>query len=560
MATVTFNKEIFEREIGKFDEEMQQQIALFGTPIEFFDNKEIQVEIFPNRPDLLSYQGFKRAFLAYLNKKSHIGLKEYKINKPLKDYIVYIDKSVEKIRPFTSCAIVKNLEFNDEKIKEIIDIQEKLHFTLGRKRKKLAIGIYPLEKISLPITYEALEPDKIKFQPLESNKIMHGLEILQRHPAGREYAHLLAGKQRFPIFIDSNNNILSMPPIINSHLTGKITESTKEVFIECSGFDFEILNKCLNIIVTTLLEMSSDVQAYQMQLIRKDQDKVLTPNLKQEKIKLNIKNAEKLLGIPLKPQEVKTYLERMGHDYDIKTGFVSYPAWRTDILHEVDIIEDIAIAYGYDKLIPELPEISTLGEEDKKSIIKNKIAEILVGLNLLEVSNYHLTLKENQISKMELNEKQTGEIIDIEESKTEYNILRKDLSHYLLKVVSENVDSEYPQKIFEIGEVFKKDNLNEVIEEDKLSIALTPGNFTDLKQIINYLFKNLNLEIELKEPENNFPIHFIEGRVAELFIENTSIGFAGEIHPKILKNWKIKMPVSLCEMSLEKVMELINKS
>ncbi len=560
MATVTFNKEIFEREIGKFDEEMQQQIALFGTPIEFFDNKEIQVEIFPNRPDLLSYQGFKRAFLAYLNKKSHIGLKEYKINKPLKDYIVYIDKSVEKIRPFTSCAIVKNLEFNDEKIKEIIDIQEKLHFTLGRKRKKLAIGIYPLEKISLPITYEALEPDKIKFQPLESNKIMHGLEILQRHPAGREYAHLLAGKQRFPIFIDSNNNILSMPPIINSHLTGKITESTKEVFIECSGFDFEILNKCLNIIVTTLLEMSSDVQAYQMQLIRKDQDKVLTPNLKQEKIKLNIKNAEKLLGIPLKPQEVKTYLERMGHDYDIKTGFVSYPAWRTDILHEVDIIEDIAIAYGYDKLIPELPEISTLGEEDKKSIIKNKIAEILVGLNLLEVSNYHLTLKENQISKMELNEKQTGEIIDIEESKTEYNILRKDLSHYLLKVVSENVDSEYPQKIFEIGKVFKKDNLNEVIEEDKLSIALTPGNFTDLKQIINYLFKNLNLEIELKEPENNFPIHFIEGRVAELFIENTSIGFAGEIHPKILKNWKIKMPVSLCEMSLEKVMELINKS
>ena len=560
MATVTFNKEIFEREIGKFDEEMQQQIALFGTPIEFFDNKEIQVEIFPNRPDLLSYQGFKRAFLAYLNKKSHIGLKEYKINKPLKDYIVYIDKSVEKIRPFTSCAIVKNLEFNDEKIKEIIDIQEKLHFTLGRKRKKLAIGIYPLEKISLPITYEALEPDKIKFQPLESYKIMHGLEILQRHPAGREYAHLLAGKQKFPIFIDSNNNILSMPPIINSHLTGKITESTKEVFIECSGFDFEILNKCLNIIVTTLLEMSSDVQAYQMQLIRKDQDKVLTPNLKQEKIKLNIKNAEKLLGIPLKPQEVKTYLERMGHDYDIKTGFVSYPAWRTDILHEVDIIEDIAIAYGYDKLIPELPEISTLGEEDKKSIIKNKIAEILVGLNLLEVSNYHLTLKENQISKMELNEKQTGEIIDIEESKTEYNILRKDLSHYLLKVVSENVDSEYPQKIFEIGEVFKKDNLNEVIEEDKLSIALTPGNFTDLKQIINYLFKNLNLEIELKEPENNFPIHFIEGRVAELFIENTSIGFAGEIHPKILKNWKIKMPVSLCEMSLEKVMELINKS
>ncbi|GAI54851.1 unnamed protein product, partial [marine sediment metagenome] len=190
------------------------------------------------RPDMLSYQGFKRSFLAFLGRRK--GLREYNIHKPGKNYRVIIDSSVKEVRPYTACAIVQSLRLNDEKIKEIIEIQEKLHLTIGRKRKKLAIGIYPLEEIELPITYKALEPDKINFIPLDSSREMSGLEILQKHPAGQDYAHLLAGKERFPIFIDANKQILSMPPIINSQLVGKITEKTRDIFIECSGFDLEI--------------------------------------------------------------------------------------------------------------------------------------------------------------------------------------------------------------------------------------------------------------------------------------------------------------------------------
>src|SRR3989344_7239815 len=147
MALIKIDRKTFEEEIGKLDEKMQERVSMFGTPLESFNDKEIQIEVFPNRPDMLSYQGFKRAFLAFLGKKT--GLKEYKINKPEKDYQVIIDKGVEKIRPYTACAIVKELKLDNEKIKEIIDMQEKIHFTVGRKRKKLAIGIYPLEKIKL---------------------------------------------------------------------------------------------------------------------------------------------------------------------------------------------------------------------------------------------------------------------------------------------------------------------------------------------------------------------------------------------------------------------------
>ncbi|MEK6945236.1 MAG: phenylalanine--tRNA ligase subunit beta [Nanoarchaeota archaeon] len=544
MALITLNRKKFESEIGKLDDSMQNKVAMFGTPLENINNETLEIEIFPNRPDLLSYEGYKKAFLAFLGKKT--GLKGYKINKPEKDYKVLIDSSVKEIRPFTACAIIKDLELDDEKIKEIIDLQEKLHITLGRKRKKLAVGIYPLEKIKLPITYKALEPDKIKFIPLESNKEMSGLEILQKHPAGKEYAKLLAGKIKFPIFTDAENKILSMPPIINSELTGKVTEKTKNVFIECSGFDLEILKKCLNIIVSTLGDMGGKI--YQMELQYKNKE--VTPNLAPEKMKISLENTNKLLGLDLKEKEIKNLLEKMGHNYN--KGIVEIPSWRIDILHEVDLIEEIAIAYGYENFEPILPEISTIGEEDQKEVIKRKISEIIQGLRILEVSNYHLTTKKDQLMRADFSEKQEKELIELKDSKTEYNILRKDLSHYLLKNLSENVDVEYPQKIFEIGKVFE--NKNEIVETTNLALAVSPGNFTETKQIIEYVFKMLGIKIECKEP-TTIPPHFIEGRCAEIRMDNQPLGFLGEVHPKILDGLKIRMPVAMFEIDLEKILK-----
>ncbi len=539
MANIKFPKKTFEKEIGKLTEEMQNKIAMFGTTLEEITNEEIEIEVTPDRPDLLSYQGFKRSFLSFLGRKK--GLQQYKLHKPEKEHQVIIESSVKDVRPFTVCAIVKKLKLDDAKIKELVDIQEKLHTTIGRKRKKLAIGIYPLEKIKLPITYKALEPDKIKFIPLEMNKEMSGLEILQRHPAGRDYAHLLAGKSKFPIFIDANKNILSMPPIINSQLTGKVTEKTRDVFVECSGFDMEVLDKCLNIIITSMAEMGGKI--YQMKVGAKT-----TPDLTTEKMKISLANTNKLLGLNLNEKQLKELLEKMGYNY--AKGEVEIPAWRVDILHEVDLIEDVAIAYGYENFEPEIPEISTIGQEEPKEIVKRKISEILSGLNMLEVSNYHLTNRKDQFIKMGIQEKQEKEFVEVEESKTDYNILRKDLTHYLLKIISENVDSEYPQKLFEIGRVFEQKN--EIQEKEKLSGAIIPGNFTEMKQILLYLFEMININLEFKEPET-FPMHFIDGRVAEIILDNSIIGYIGEIHPKILKNWKIKMPVALFELDLEGV-------
>jgi len=537
MAAVKFSRKEFEKYI-KLTPEIEEKISMLGTHLESVTKDELELEILPNRPDLFSLHGFMRAFLSFIGKKL---VKEYKINKPLKDYEVKIDKSVKDIRPYTACAIVKDLKLDNEKIKEIIDIQEKIHATLGRNRKKIAIGIYPLEKINLPIKFEARKPDEIHFIPLESDKEMNGWQILQQHPTGREYAHLLEGKTLFPVFVDANGKILSMPPVINSNETGKITQETTSVFIECSGFNFEILKKTLNILVTMLADMQGTI--YQMHL--KYEKPELTPDLSSEKIKIDIDNVNKLLGLELKEQEVKKLLERMGYAYKNNTAEV--PAYRTDILHEVDIIEDIAIAYGIDNFKPEIPKIATIGEADRHEMLKKKISELLIGLDMLEISSYHLLTKDDA--------KKTGvkAEIEVEKSKTDYTLLRPELLCNVLKTLAENIDKDYPQKIFELGRVFSIDKEKEtgISEPEQLCLALAPGNFTEAKQILQYLERMLSIKLDLEAGEHATTI---PGRTAIVLHNKKEIGVVGEIHPSILKKWHLKLPVSIMQLNLSSIL------
>ncbi len=536
MTILILPRKNFEKDIEKLDEKMQEQIAMFGTPIESISDEAVHIEIFPNRPDLLSYGNYINALKSFLGKD--IGLKKVNLNKPEKDFIVYVDKSVSKVRPYTVCSVVKDLKLDDNNIKEIIDIQEKLHLTLGRKRKKVAIGIYPLEKIKFPISYKALNPEEIKFRPLGFNKELNGKQILSQHPAGKEYGYLLNNFDKFPVFIDSNHEILSMPPIINSDKTGKISLDTKDIFIECSGNDLNTLNKILNIIVLSLEFMGGKI--YQISI--KGAENIITPDFTPEKMNLSLLNLNKLLGLELKEDNVKKCLERMGYEYS--KGIVKVPSYRADVLHEVDLIEDIAIAYGYDKFIPEIPKISTIGRTDFKETFKMKISDIFIGLGMIETMSYHLVNKDI-IKNTEQNFKS---FIEVKDSKTEYKFLRKDLTSCLLNILSKNLDVEYPQEIFQLGRVF-----DGFIEKEKLAVALISGNFTRLKQIIEYFSKMLDINLEIKNPKS-FPSYFIDGRVAEIFFNNKPIGFLGEIHPKILNNFRLKMPVALFEISIDDIL------
>jgi phenylalanyl-tRNA synthetase beta chain len=550
MPTVTLNKEVVEKMIGKklSLEELKDRISMLGTDLEKIEGNEIVVEIFPNRPDMLSEAGFARALSSFIGVNT--GLKEYKAKKGGPDYKIIIEKEVKEVRPFTACAIIKNLDFDDEKIREIIQLQEKLHVTFGRNRKKLAIGIYPLEKISLPITYTAKKPSEIKFRPLESDREMSGAEILKNHPTGKEYAHLLEGKKLYPVFIDAKGEILSLPPIINSHNTGRIDENTKEVFIECSGFDFSVLSKCLNIIVTSLADIGGEI--YEMTLDFAGEKKK-SPALSSEEWDVDLQYVNKIIGMNFKESEIKKLFEKMG--YGFKNKKVLVPCYRADILHQMDLAEDIAIAYGYENFEPEIPNVSTVAKENPFEIFKDRVADILVGAGLIEVMSYHLNSEEINSKKMFLEE----ECVKLENSLTaDRTILRSWLMPGIMQIFSENTNKEYPQSLFEMGSVFSHDKKEEtgIIEKSSLCIAVcsSDSDYTKIKQLIDLLTKALDIDYEASSKEHS---SFIIGRSAKIISSKEEFGIAGEIKPEVLENFSVPMPVAALEIDLQKLFKIV---
>ena len=554
MSTITVSKKGLLKQIGKqmSEPDLNEKIVSLGIAVEGIKGDEIIVEINPNRPDLLSEQGLGRALSSLIGNKK--GLRKYSAKSTITEAKVIIDKSVEKVRPYTACAIVKNLKFDDEKIKEIIQVQEKLHISFGRNRKRVAIGIYPLEHIKLPIYYKAMSPEEIKFKPLESSKIMTGKQILSQHPAGKDYGYLLDGLNKYPVFVDSNNEILSMPPIINSHKTGKVTEKTTEVFIECSGFDFRIMEQCLNMLVCVLADMEGTI--YSMELDYPDKKRV-TPDLEPEKMKVDLKYINKLLGLELKESELKLCLEKMGCEYDSAKKTAHIPAYRTDVIHMADLAEDVGIAYGYDNIPEKIPNVATIGKEDETSILCEKIREVLIGHGLIEVKNYCLASKDDQNKNCNLN----NELAELKNSQAEgRNAMRNWLTPSLLRTLSENKHREYPQNIFEMGEIFKLDPKSETGSEEEVSLAIALSqeevDYTKAKQLLDNFFKTLNLEVNVIETAH---ASFIKGRVGKIVVEHRELGVIGEMAPDVLSNFGIIMPVSCFEININRLLDLIKK-
>ena len=550
MPTINVNRKVFEKLIGKklSLEKLKDRISMLGTDLEEVSDKEIVVEVFPNRPDMLSDQGLARAFSSFIG--VHTGLKKYNVKKSNEKVIV--EKSVNSVRPFTACAIIKNLKFDDETIREVVQIQEKLHVTYGRNRRKAAIGIYPCEKIKFPITFAAEEPKKIKFRPLEFPSELTGDKLLQRHPAGREYGNLLEGLKKYPVFKDADGKVLSVPPIINSHDTGKITEKTKDVFIECSGFDFDVLRKCLNIIVTAFADMGGDI--YSMDLVYKANNKnYLSPDLTPEEMKVDIDYIKKILGLDLNESDIKKNLEKMGYDYKNKTAFI--PAYRTDVMHQIDLAEDVAIAYGYENIAEEIPEISTIASESRFHNFKNKIANILVGLGFLETSTYSLSNNKIQNAMMGTN----IDLISVKNpSSKDYSKLRSWIIPILMQILAENKHYDYPQRLFEMGRIFKKSNKTETKTEENIRLAVliteSKTDFTQIKQILDVLFNAIDLKYSIKETEHE---SFISGRVARVSVKNKYVAFIGEINPKVIEIFGLKFPVSALELNLTELYDLL---
>lgn len=534
------------------EKKVAEILSEIGMELEESSEGILKIDITAERPDMVSAEGIARAIKSYIKRKNNI----YKAIKS--DYKVIIEKSVEKVRPYTACAVIKGLKFDDDKIKEIIWVQEKLHSTYCRNRKRAAIGIYPLEKIKMPIYYKALKPENIKFAPLGFSKILNGKQILEQHPTGIEYKHLLEKESLYPVFIDSAGKILSMPPIINSNDVGKVTENTKDIFIECSGFSFRSVSEILNILVTMFIDMGG--KAYEMALEYPDTKKY-TPELSMESRKIKIEYVNKILGTNLNAKKVKEALERMGYlveKYSKNEVSLKVPPYRTDIWHDVDIVDDIARGYGFNNIAPEQPKIATEGKIIFSNRIKKKISEIMLGMKFQEVFTFSLTNEKNQYKDMMI-ENEPHICLGFSTDKS-VNMVRTWLLPEVLKCFVANRNKDFPQKIFEIEHVVIPDEKSDVKSKTvwRMAIAISDSSadFTKIRQPVESLFEAIGINYIIKEKEHN---SFIPGRCASVIVMGKEIAYFGELHPQVLENFDLTMPVAACEIDFEYLLEILKK-
>jgi len=544
MPTIEVNKKDLEQLIGKsFSiKELEDLLLYVKGEIDSIEGNKLKIDIKEtNRPDLWSTEGIAREIKLKLGIQK--GIKKYVVGKPV--LTVTIDKSVKKIRPFTVSAVVKGLNITEDFLIQLIQLQEKIDGTFGRKRSQSSIGIYDFDKIKGNIVFYGAKPTK-KFIPLGFSTEMTLDEILAEHPKGKEYGHLLKGKELYPIFEDQAGNVLSMPPIINSNYSGKVTEKTKNLFVEVSGLNFNTVNTVLKVIVMALADRNGKIEGV---LIKDGNKKFVSPSFGTKKMNLSIDFINKITGLNLNAKQIISILLKSGMKPKIKgkNVLVEFPDFRQDILHPIDIVEDILISFGYNKIQPLKVELPVIGSERKESLYLDKVREACIGMQLQEILSFVLTSKEKQLSNLMINDS----LVEIANAVSkEYCVMRKRILPEVLEFFFKNKKAAYPQKVFEIGRVLCLDESKptKVRETENLCIALTGKNidFNSIKSHLNALAKNLNFSYSLTK--KNFPF-FKEGLSAEITIGKNK-GFIGILNDKAKKNFGLEQEVAALEIEL----------
>jgi len=525
--------------IGKVSKkQISDSLPFLGLDIESEDKDLVRIEYSPNRPDYSTDYGVALGLQGLLGIKT--GSVKLTIKKS-KNYSISVKPTVSKIRPFVTGIIAKNGKIDDKTIKQLMTMQEDLHFGIGRKRKKSSIGIHDLDKISFPLIYTTTTKNH-KFIPLNSEKELSISEIIADTETGKDYGHLLGQSSQVPIILDTNQKTVSFPPIINAAVT-TVTTKTKNLFVEVTGINKDDAEDMLSVVATILQSAGFSLENIQISGAKNS-----SPKLKEKTMIVNPSLINQTLGLNLNTSKIIASLKksRLNAISKGKNIVCTIPAYRFDIFGPMDLVEEVALGYGIQNFEPTMSPSQTIGHTNPISLQLKSLNQIIIGLGFLEALNSSLSSKR---VLYDMTNRDSKKIISVLDSKSqEHTILRDSILPGLIENLSRNIHESYPQKMFETGSVF---NLHDPISE-KINLAVISAhkdaNFTEIKSVLQTALKiGFGIQIQTKTTVNS---SFEDGHCANIIFNGNVIGIIGEIDSKIIENYKIRVPVVGFEISL----------
>ncbi|MBX3165966.1 MAG: phenylalanine--tRNA ligase subunit beta [Candidatus Eremiobacteraeota bacterium] len=510
----------------------------------------VRMELLAVRPDMFDPGGLARTLRNYF--KETLDSPGY----PSKasEYVVTVEEGLEQ-RPYIACAVVRNLKLDDDKIRVIMKLQENLHWALGRDRKRASIGVYDLDTLQgKQFRYTSVGPEEIEFAPLgySAGEKWTPARVLKEHTKGTAYARLIQNHPRYPILLDEGQQVMALIPIINSEST-KVSKNSTNFFIDVTGLEERIVNKTLNTIVTSMLELDPGAGLETVK-IASGPNAHNTPDLTPQPAILNPKTAASRLGVPLDRDGVSECLRRMGHEVHERPDGnldVKVPAYRNDILHEVDLIEDVAIAYGYHNIVPTLVPTLTVGAEQPLEIAAQAARASLTGLGYLEVLTLILSNEAAQYDFLGRPRQNKHVVIQLPISQDQ-TMVRVSLLPGLLDTLSVNTDHELPQRIFEVGNISLLDESETGASEHRRLAAAAIGprvDFAGMRATCEALLREFGYRLETRASLD--PV-FLPGRGAEVWghrgEQAVHLGLLGEIHPQWLEHYGLGHPAAAFEL------------
>jgi len=557
MPKISFSKKDLENVMGFEIDDGQLESYFFPAKgeLDSLVDGNITSEITDsNRPDLWSVEGIAREIKGHLGLMK--GVPKYDIGRS--DYVVNVSGK-NSFNPYAGAAIIRDIEITEDLLISMINLQEKVCNTYGRKRSEFAMGIYSLDKISGKNIYYTVVDKKTKFAPLGHDNEMTLEEVLEKHKTGIEYGHLIKDLDKYPVWLDEKKQVMSLPPVINSNHSGRVELGKQDLFLEVTGNNQEKVDVALLIAALAFADRGAKIECVKINYL--DANKSFY-TLDQTPIKLDF-DKQKIfdyLGEELDDSTIIEYLERKHYNAKIEDDkvFVEYPKYRQDILHPVDVIEDIIIECNYNLIKPKKIEFYTTGGLLKTTEWNNLIREASLGLGLQELLNFTLTSTKKQYDNLFISEENRNAVEIANPMSESIAIFRERVLPEILEVLSKNQHISYPQNVFELGKVAfveKENGKEKVKEENHLCVALCYNevSYTNIKQRLDALLNAIDAKDVAYEPfDLSYAINKRSAKVTFKLDNKTLIGTIGELSPETLLAFGLNMPVVYFEINVDK--------